>query len=352
MAKDYYSILGVAKNASQDDIKKAFRKLAHEYHPDKKGGNEERFKEVSEAYSVLSDEKKRAQYDSFGSGFSSNGQGFNAQDFSGFDFSQFSQGQGFEFDLGDIFGDMFGGRGKTVRGKDIVVDVDIPFEHSVFGVDREIKIHKTGLCKACSGTGSKKGTSLETCSSCNGKGKIREVRRSIIGSFSTVRTCETCAGVGKIPKEKCDVCKGKGIEKREEILSVHIPAGIDNGEVVRLAGMGEAVKNGIAGDLYLKIHVGKHPLFTKEGINLRMKLTVKLTDTLLGKAHTIKTLDGDVTLQIPEGSLHGEELRIKGKGVSYQHKRGDIIVTLNVETPKKIPKDVKKLVEELREKGL
>ncbi len=355
MAKDYYSILGVQKNASQDEIKKAFRKLAHEHHPDKEGGNEARFKEISEAYAVLSDEKKRSQYDSFGSGFSSQGGGFNAQDFSGFDFSQFTNGQGgFEFDLGDIFGDIFGGnRGRGVRGKDIAVDADVLFQESVFGVDKEIKIRKTTTCKTCSGSGAKKGTVMDACSVCNGKGKIREVRRSIIGSFSTVRTCENCDGLGKIPKEKCEICNGKGLEKKDEVFSVHIPAGIDDGEMIRLSGMGEAIKNGTPGDLYVKVHVKKHPLFVKDGADLRMNLSVKLSETLLGSTHIIKTLDGDVSLSIPEGTTHKDELRIRGKGIPYGiNKRGDIVITVTVDIPKKLSKDVKKIVEELREKGI
>jgi len=358
MAKDYYSILGVPKSASQDEIKKAFRKLAHEHHPDKKGGNEGLFKEASEAYSVLSDDKKRAEYDSFGSGFGSQGGqggGFNAQDFSGFDFSQFTNGQGgFEFDLGDIFGDMFGGgRGRTPRGRDLSMDVDISFEESVFGVDKEVKIYKTSKCKLCDGSGAKKGTQLNTCPVCAGKGKVHEVRRSIMGSFSTSRTCETCGGIGKVPKEKCENCHGKGLEKREEIIAIHIPSGIENNEMIRVTGYGEAIAGGITGDLYLKVHVRKHSLFVKDGANLRMDLKVKLTDTLLGANYSIKTLDGDVLLSIPEGTYHNEELRIRGKGVSTGGgKRGDIIATIFVQIPKKIPKDVKKLVEELREMGI
>lgn len=355
MAKDYYAILGVQKGASQDEIKKAFRKLAHEHHPDKKGGNEARFKEISEAYAVLSDEKKRAQYDSFGSGFSSQGSGFNPNDFAGFDFSQFTNGQGgFEFDLGDIFGDFFGsGRGRAPRGSDISVDIDVTFSEAVFGVNKEIRIQKIGTCETCSGTGAKKGTQLDTCKACNGKGKLHEVRRSILGSFSTVRTCETCGGSGKIPKENCEICKGKGIHKQDETINIEIPPGINNGEMIRMSGMGEGIRGGNPGDLYIRVHVQKHPYFVKDGPHLRMNLKIKLTDTLLGASHTIETLDGRTTITIPEGALHGDVIPIKGKGVPYtSNKRGDILITLIVQTPKKLSKDVKKIVEELRDKGV
>lgn len=358
MAKNYYDILGVPKNASKEDIKKAFRKLAHEYHPDKKGGNEEKFKEVNEAYSILSDDSKRAQYDTYGSGFQSGGNsGFNPNDFSGFDFSQFTQGngQGFEFDLGDIFGDFFGNRQtkRTPRGKDISMDVEISFEESVFGAEKDIKLHTAIKCELCNGSGTKKGTSFDTCTICNGKGKIQEIRRSIIGSFSTVRTCEECLGTGKIPKEKCSTCKGKGILKKDRIIKVRIPAGIENGEIVRVHEMGEAIQAGNSGDLYIKVHVKEHPLFEKEGINLVMNLSIKVSDAILGKEIPIQTLDGTINLKIPEGTQFGEILRIKGKGIPYgTNNRGDLLIRVIIDIPKKTSRDVKKIVEDLREKGV
>ena len=360
MSKDYYKILGVDKSANKDGIKKAFRKLAHEYHPDKKGGNADKFKEINEAYSVLSDDKKRSQYDAFGSGFNTAGGGtggFNPNDFAGFDFSQYSNGQGgFEFDLGDIFGDIFGGAragSRSQRGRDISVDVEISFEDSVFGTDKEISIQKTASCKTCKGNGAKPGSAMETCATCNGKGKIREMRRSIIGSFSSVRTCETCGGVGQIPKEKCETCSGMGVEKREEKIPISIPAGIEDGEILRLGGQGEAVRGGATGDLYIKVHVEKHSLYVKDGYNLRTSLSVKLTDVLLGAEKQLKTLDGDIVLKIPEGTQHGDILRIKGKGIPYStSKRGDILVRILIDMPKKLSKDAKKQIEALKKEGI
>ena len=360
MSKDYYKTLGVEKNASKDDIKKAFRKLAHEHHPDKQGGNESKFKEINEAYDVLSDEKKRSQYDSFGSGAFNGGQGFGGeQGFGGFDFSGFqqAQGQGVEFDLGDIFGDIFsgfsGGRSQNRRGRDISIDISLSFKDAVFGVERKVLLNKVSTCETCGGNGAKKGSDMDTCGTCNGKGKINEVRRSIIGSFSQVKTCEVCHGIGKIPKEKCGTCHGKGTLKQDQEITVSIPAGIEHGEMVRLSGMGEAITGGQPGDLYIKIHVERDPQFKKEGNNLVMDLHIKLSDALLGTKIDIKTLDGTITLTIPEGVNFFEVLRVKGKGVPNQNgKRGDILVRILIDIPKKLSKDVKKSVEELRSKGV
>jgi len=358
MAKDYYQILGVDKKASKDEIKKAFRKLAHEFHPDKKGGNEGKFKEVNEAYSVLSDDNKRAQYDAYGNAFTGAGGagGFNPNDFVDFDFSQFNRGGGgVEFDLGDIFGDFFGGggRAKTKRGRDISLDINISFDESIFGVERKVLLHKVAQCPTCSGSGAKKGSAMETCGTCNGNGKIKEVRRSIIGSFSTVRTCDVCNGSGKIPKEKCETCHGKGVLKQNQEIQVKIPAGIEDGEVVRLSGMGEAVAGGTSGDLYIKIHVDRHSTFVKSGNDLVMTLRIKLSDALLGAEFLIKTLDGEIKLRVPEGIAFGEILRVKGKGVPHgSGRRGDLLVKIIIDLPKKLSKDVKKIVESLKKEGV
>jgi molecular chaperone DnaJ len=357
MSIDYYKILGVDKNASQDEIKKAFRKLAHEHHPDKQGGNDAKFKEANEAYSVLSDENKRKQYDTFGSaGPNMGGAGFNPNDF-GFDFSGFQggfNGGGVEFDLGEMFGDIFGGgRQRTKRGSDISVDVQLSFEESIFGLEKTIVINKTSVCDECVGTGAKKGSGFKTCHTCSGKGKVTEIKRSILGSFQTTRTCEICHGSGKEPEEKCPVCHGSGIHKRNQELKVKIPAGIEDGEMVRLTGAGEAVSGGQAGDLYIKIHVKPHPLYEKEGVNLVTELNVKLSDALLGTEHTLKTLDGDIILKIPEGVTFGEILRVKGKGVPVTtSKRGDILVKVNIVMPKRLSKDSRKKIEELKKEGM
>ena len=358
MPKDYYQVLGVEKSATKDDIKKAFRKLAHQYHPDKKGGNESKFKEVNEAYGILSDDKKRAEYDAYGRVFSgAGGAGASDAGFGGFDFSQFSQGFGngeVEFDLGDIFGEFFGGgRSRTPRGRDISIDLNLAFEESIFGIEREILLNKVSSCAVCKGTGAKAGSSLETCYTCNGKGRVKEVRRSIIGSFATAKICEVCNGIGKIPKEKCETCGGKGVLKKDQEIKVKIPSGIDDGEVVRLSSMGEAISGGAAGDLYIKIHVAKHPQFHKEGSDLVMTLNIKLTDALLGAKYIVKTLDGNIELKVPKGLKFGEILRIKGKGVPNDRgRRGDILAKVKIDLPQKLSKEAEKIIEKLRGEGV
>lgn len=362
MSKDYYQILGVDKKAPKEEIKKAFRTLAHKYHPDKKTGDDAKFKEINEAYSVLSDDGKRAQYDQFGSGFNQaggqGGQGFSGAGFGDFDFSQFTQGGqngGFEFDFGDLFGNAFGGprRKQAKRGRDISIDLELSFEESVFGVERTVLLNKVSKCDICDGTGAEKGSEMIKCSTCNGKGQIREVKRTFFGQFETTTTCETCLGTGKVPSMKCHACHGAGILKKESEIKVKIPAGIDNGEMMRLSGGGEAISGGQTGDLYIKIYVKKHPIFKKEGQNLLMDLNVKLTDALLGGEETIKTLDGEIKVKIPEGVTHGETLRIKGKGVPYEkHYRGDILIKLHILIPKKLSKEAKKTIESLKKEGL
>lgn len=364
MAKDYYEVLGVDKKASKDEIKKAFRTLAHKYHPDKKGGDDAKFKEINEAYSVLSDEKKRAEYDSYGRTFSGagGGQGFGgfggANGFEGFDFSQFTQGgNGFEFDLGDIFGDVFGGGGnrrkQAKRGRDISIDIELSFEESIFGVERKILLNKTSVCDVCGGSGAEKGSDMLECNTCNGKGTIREVKQTFFGGFESVKTCETCYGTGKIPKVKCKNCSGHGVFKKESEIKVKIPAGIDNGEMIRLSGGGEAISGGQSGDLYIKIHVKSHSIFHREGNNLVTDLNIKLSQALLGGDYVLKTLDGDVTVKIPKGVSFGEILRIKGKGVPYDGShRGDILMKVNISLPKKMSKESEKAVEILKKEGI
>ena len=353
MAKDYYNILGVERGASKEDIKKAFRKLAHQYHPDKQGGDEDRFKEVSEAYSVLSDDKKRAEYDSYGHTF-----GGGSAPGGGFDFSGF-QGAGFEdVDLGSIFGefgDLFGGasRPRQKRGRDISIDLEISFRDSVFGIERKVLIAKLSACQTCQGSGAKEGTERITCKTCNGNGKVRETRNSIFGTFTNVRPCNACGGTGKIPKEKCGTCRGAGVMRREEEITITIPPGLDNGEVIRLGGMGEAVQGGVSGDLYAKVHVLSHPLFHKEGANLVMPLGVKLSDALLGAEYPINTFDGPITVKIPTNISFGEVLRVRGKGVPLERgRRGDLLIKLNIQLPNKVSKKAEKLIEELRKEGI
>lgn len=354
MAKDYYKILGVEKEASKGDIKKAFRKLAHRYHPDKKGGDESKFKEVNEAYSVLSDEKKRQEYDAYGSTFAGSG---GPQDFGGFDFSQFGgqPGNGFEgFDFADIFGDMFGGsrtRQKR-RGRDISIDIEIPFAEAVFGTERKVLLTKESVCDICGGDGAKKGTELKTCAVCNGKGQVHDTRQSIFGSFSTIRQCAECHGTGKVPREKCPNCRGSGVIKKQEEIKVAVPSGISHGEMIRMTGLGEAISRGVPGDLYVKVHVVSHPVFRKEGSNLAMSLDVKLTDALLGAEYSVETLDGVLKIKIPEGTAFGDTLRIKGRGVPAGRGRGDLLIKVHIRLPEKLSRKAKQALQDLRQEGI
>jgi molecular chaperone DnaJ len=362
MAKDYYETLGVNKGASKEEIKKAFYKLAHKYHPDKKGGNESKFKEVNEAYQVLSDDAKRSKYDQFGAGFENMGQGGGGYGgrqggFEGYDFNG-GFGNGMEFDLNDIFSDFFGGgmgggRAQARRGRDISTEIQISFADSIFGTNRKILITKTSECLTCHGSGAKTGSKMETCKHCNGQGKIHEQKRTIFGTIANTKLCEVCLGAGEMPKEKCDTCKGKGVLRREEEVSINIPAGIRDGEMVRMTGFGEAIAKGTAGDLYIKINVISHPVFKREGHDLAMTLNLKLSDALLGTKYPIQTLDGEIEVTIPEGVTMNEVLRVRGKGVPVgKNKRGDLLIKLNIKLPEKLSRKAREVVEELKKEGI
>lgn len=371
MNKDYYETLGVKKDASKEEIKKAFYQLAHKYHPDKKGGNEAKFKQVNEAYQVLSDDAKRSKYDQFGSQFENAGGGFSggAQGFEGFDFS----GAGFQnggadfnsnFDVGnlnDIFSDFFGGgtggmgggRREARRGRDISTEIQISFYDSIFGVNRKILITKISNCLTCNGSGAKLGSKLETCRRCNGQGKIRESKRTIFGNIASTKICEICLGTSTVPHELCDKCKGKGVLRREEEISIVIPEGIRDGEMIRMTGYGEAVSKGTTGDLYIKINVIPHPVFKREGNDLAMNLNLKLSDALLGAKYSIQTLDGEIEVTIPEGIKINEILRVRGKGVPMsKNKRGDLLIHLNIKLPSKLSRKSRELLEELKKEGI
>ncbi|MEX0652334.1 MAG: DnaJ C-terminal domain-containing protein [Candidatus Paceibacterota bacterium] len=360
MQKDYYKILNITKGASKDEIKKAFRTLAHKYHPDKQTGDETKFKEISEAYSVLSDEKKRAEYDSYGRVFSGGGgagaqqgQGFGGFDFSGFQ-GGFQQG-GFDgVDLGDIFGDIFGGGNRgPQRGRDISIDLELSFKEAVFGVERKVLLTKTSTCDGCKGTGAEKGSAQDTCSGCNGKGKIHENKSSVFGTFTSVRPCSECHGTGKVPKEKCKTCKGARVVRKEEEVVIRVPAGINHGEMIRLSGGGEAIAGGESGDLYIKIHVHADRMYHKEGVHLITTLSVKLTDALLGGDYTLQTLDGDaIVVKVPQGVSFGEIIRVKGRGVPYRNTRGDLLIKIAIDLPKKLSKKSKSAIDELRSEGI
>ncbi len=353
--KDYYQVLGLQKGASRDEVKKAFRKLSAQFHPDKKTGDEAKYKEITEAYATLGDEKKKAEYDTYGHSF--NGGGNPGAGFGGFNWADFQQGGGganFEFDISDIFENFgFGGGRKQSRGRDISIDINLNFEESIFGVTRKVLITKNATCTVCEGSGAKKGTDVTTCSTCNGAGKIHEARQTVMGSFSTVRECSTCNGTGKIPKERCTNCAGAGIARTQEEIQIKVPAGIQNGEVIRMTGRGEAMKGGQTGDLYIKVQVEPHNTIKRDGANLYTKQPIKLTDALLGATYKIVTLDGAVSVNIPAGIAHGELLRIKGKGVPVDgSRRGDFLIKIEIANPKSLSKKAKKLVEELRAEGI
>lgn len=359
MAKEYYETLGIPKGSSKDEVKKAFRKLAGKYHPDKKTGDEAKFKEISEAYSVLGNEKKKAEYDTYGHSFNGGGGGGGQQGAGGgFNWSDFQQaaGQqgGFEFDMNDIFGGFGGGQQRAARGRDISIDIELAFEDAVFGVTRKVLLTKTNTCNECTGTGGKKGTDMTDCTTCNGQGKVREVRQSLMGQVQTVRECSVCTGRGKVPKETCGHCAGAGVAREEEEIEINIPGGIENGEMIRMTGRGEAIPSGATGDLYIKIHVKGHKTIKREGTTLHSNLHVKLSDALLGGTYKVATLDGSVDIKIPAGITHGEKLRIKDKGVTQGQgsSRGDFMVRVIIDLPKKLSRKAKKLVEELKGEGI
>lgn len=365
MAKDYYEILGVQKNASDDEIKKAYRRLAQQHHPDKIGGNEKKFKEANEAYQILSDKQKRAQYDQFGATFEqAQGQGgfsgFNgAGDFSGFADAFSGQGNGFGFgDLGDIFSEIFNGRGerggagRVNRGKDISLEMSISLEEAAKGIDKELDLYKSVICSRCNGQGGEPGSKIETCLTCKGKGTITQNRRAAFFSFSSTEACPTCRGLGKKPDKACSRCGGDGKVNDRAKLRVRIPAGISEGQIIKLSGQGEAAPlGGRPGDLYLAIHVKPHPHLKRRGDDLYYDLFIHIAQAALGDKIEIPVLDGKVELKIPAGIDSGEVIRLKGKGMPRFGGRGsgDVMIKVNVKTPKRMSRKGRKLMEELRE---
>lgn len=345
-AKDYYEILGVSKGATKEEIKKAFRKLAHKHHPDK-GGNEDKFKEINEAYQILSDDRKKAEYDRYGRVF---GEGPQAEG-GGFDFSDLGG-----FDFGEIFEDIFNfGRGGTriKRGRDISIEVDLRFEEAIFGTERKVLLTKASFCSSCQGTGAATGTKTKICVACNGSGTVRETSKSFFGSLTRIVECSKCHGRGNIPEENCQVCRGGGILSRREEISINIPAGIRDGEIIKLSGSGEAIIGGVAGDLYVRVNVSKHNIFSREGDDLVMDLAIPVSEAILGGERTINAIDGALKLKIPEGIDSGEFLRIRGRGVPRESgKRGDLVIKILVKTPKRLSKKARELVEELKKEGI
>jgi len=347
MAKDYYKILGVEKGASKDEVKKAFRKAAHEHHPDK-GGDEAKFKEINEAYQVLGDEKKRQQYDQFGRTF--DGAQGGAGGFPGFEgFGNVN----FE-DLGDIFGDFFGGggggrsRGRGARGKDIQVDVTLSFKEAIFGIEKEISLVKNNPCDRCAGTGGEPGTGMNTCGTCDGNGVQVKIQRTILGAMQTRVACEACSGRGENPEAKCSTCTGSGIEHGRQTLRVDVPAGVENGMRIRVKNQGESIgAQGAAGDLYVRLHVDEDKRFERDGATLYTEKRIGFTQAALGDEVQVETVDGKVALKIPVGTQSGDRLRLRGKGVPSGRGRGDQIVVVTIKTPKKLSRKQKKLLEDL-----
>ena len=363
MAKDYYDILGVSRSASEDEIKKAFRKKAHEVHPDKAGGDEAKFKEVNEAYQVLSNKEKRGQYDQYGQTFEDarrqgGGPGAGAG-FGGFG----GQAGGFQGnvdmgDLGDIFGDMFGfggGRSRSRRrqgGSDIQADLRLNFRDAVFGATKELELFKEGVCERCNGNGAEPGAKVTTCSTCKGSGQVQRVVNSMFGQMAQTTVCPTCEGQGSVPSTKCSTCGGNGRVKREHRIKVDIPAGIDDGETLRLQGQGEAGERGApAGDLYLRMHVQADPTFTRKGANILSEVHLGVASAALGTKVEVETLDGPVSMKIPAGTQSGKVFRLGDKGVPHLRKRGrgDHLVTIVVDTPRKLSGERKKLLKRLAE---
>lgn len=362
MAKDYYEILGVNKNASDDEIKKAYRKLAHKFHPDKTGGDAEKFKEINAAYQVLSDKTKRGQYDQFGQTFDQRGGGQPGGGFGGFDFNGFSGGQGFE-GFEDIFSDIFGGGGfggggrRTQKvGRDIQIDVEIKFEEMVSGATREVNLNKKTICDVCKGTGGEPGSKEETCPTCHGAGQVRQAVRSMFGTFAQTVTCPSCQGAGKFYKEKCHKCKGEGAVKEQQAIKIEVPAGISDGQTISLAGYGEAGERGAqSGDLYATIHVRPHPKFERKGNNIVSEEHIKFTQAVLGDKIQVQTIDGYVKMKVPNGTQSGEIFRIKGEGIpelGRRGSRGDQLVKIIVDIPRKLSGAQKKLIDNLQKESL
>jgi len=353
--RDYYDVLGVGRDASDTDIKKAYRKLAKQYHPDVNPGDSEaeaKFKEVNEAYEVLSDPQKRSRYDQFGhagvdpNGFSSAGAGFGDFGFG---------------DISDIFETFFGGSGfgrssrsrtGPQKGADLKYSVTILFEEAAFGVEREIVINRNETCETCKGTGAKKGTTPEKCSHCNGTGQVQYRQNSPFGQFITTRTCDACHGEGKIIKDPCTECKGKGKVRKNVKIMLNIPAGIDDGQTISLRGEGDhGLRGGPPGDLFVTVNVKPHPIFKRQGNDVVCEIPITFVQAALGAELEVPTLDGKVKYNLPEGTQTGSIFRLKGKGIPYLRGsgRGDQYVKVEIDVPKKLNDRQKALLREFAE---
>lgn len=370
MPKDPYNILGVSRSANTDEIKRAYRKLAHEHHPDK-GGDQEKFKEINEAYQTLSDESKRQQYDQFGATFdgASGGNPFGAG------FNPFRRGaQGFNVrfegleDVGDIFSQFFGdaspfgsstrARAKErERGTDLAIEMTIPFEDMAFGTKRELPLRRLRTCERCKGNLAEPGTKIVSCATCGGSGVVERQSQTLLGAFVQRTVCPTCHGEGKAAAVPCKMCRGEGRTQRQETLVVTIPPGIEDGTRLRIAGEGEApAYGGAPGDLYVHVRVKPHKEFLRDGHDLRSRVEVPFTVAALGGSVPVGTIDGEEQVTVPKGTPSGAELRLKGKGIFMgRHgttgKRGDHVVTVSIEVPKKLTKRQEELLREFGATG-
>jgi molecular chaperone DnaJ len=375
--KDYYKILGVEKGASADDIKKAYRKLAHQHHPDKSGGDEAKFKEINEAYQVLSDQSKRSNYDRFGTadgaqggfgGFGQGGGGFGGgfgQGFEGFQngggFPGGVQWEGDMGDLGDMFENIFEGLGVRPRrptyhrGSDIEVTETVTLEDALEGVKKELKFKTLLACTTCKGEGGDPSAGSKECTTCNGRGEIREERQTFFGPMAQVRACTTCKGRGKIPNKVCATCKGEGRVKGERNVGVEILAGIQDNQIIKIQGAGEAGEKGTsAGDLYIHVRVKPHAVFAREGDDLVIKKELRIFDLLLGRTLSVTTLAGKVSdVEIPAQFNLKDRLRVKGEGMPHlgSHGRGDLLIDFIIKAPKKVSGKEAKVLEDI-ERGV
>lgn len=359
MAKrDYYEVLGVGKSASADEIKKAFRKKAIEFHPDKEGGDEAKFKEVNEAYEVLKDERKRQRYDQFGHAGVGTSAASDGDPFAGFGGG--AQNINFDFGdlgLGDIFSSFFGGgmggggrQNRRSRGRDIETSIELTFEQSVFGTEIDLDLTVEDTCEHCKGTTVEPGHELKTCDTCKGSGQVVSVTRTIFGNIQQASVCSTCKGSGKVPEKVCSVCHGSGTRPKRQDIKLKVPAGIDDGATIRLREHGEAIANGPKGDLYVNVRVKPHKKFTREGDLILSEEHVDMVDAALGTTIEVDTVDGPVTMKVPSGTQSGTDFKLSNHGVPHikGSTRGAHIVTVVVDTPKKLSKRQQELLEEFK----
>ncbi|MBU3925391.1 molecular chaperone DnaJ [Patescibacteria group bacterium] len=371
---DYYEILGVGKGASDEEIKRAYRRLAQKLHPDKPGGDEKKFKEINEAYQVLSDKQKRGQYDQYGQTFeqaqSQGGGGFGGfEGFGGFgDMFRNASGGGINFEFGgegfgDIFSDIFtggrarGGRGgrRAKKGEDVAIDIELTLEEVFSGIEREINLYKRAVCPSCAGSGAEAGSKIVNCPACKGAGEIRQTRRTILGSFTQVSACPDCGGEGKTVEKKCKACGGDGRVKETAPIKLNIPKGVEDGMTLTLQGAGEAgPKGGVSGDLYINVHIKPHKYFNRRNSDIIYEAEINFSEAALGAKIDVPTIEGIAVLTVPAGIESGKVIRMTGKGMPRMdsYGRGDQYVKVKIKTPKSLTRKQRELLGDLGKEGL